>query len=503
MKKQIIFTLLALVMTLPVFAQYKKSEGTCGTDVKWTFDGYTLTVRNVNQKGFIESIENYDLKSNLAPWKKKGLDVRKIVIERGIDRIGSCAFANLPNLQEVVFMGDDLTEIGWGAFINDVSLRTISIPFSVKNIETIAFANCTSLTSINIPDQCRVGDKAFLSCNNLKSVDLSPNAVLGYMVFAKEEKINGKVHNTLYTGELKRIPSYINAENCAEYGISKTSVEKISSNPAMAIDYDYKTSYLDSIIPNGHRKRNDTYALIIGNQNYRFVSDVPYAIHDARTFSEYCQKTLGIPAGNIHLTEDATKQMIVEEELEDWLGSIANKENKNLIVYYAGHGVPDVKNNNKAYLLPTDVRGTNAKRGIPLDELYQKLGDMDFNQCTVFLDACFSGVNRNNEGVTEGLRGVEIEAENAELGGGSMVVFSAAQGNETAQGYPEEGHGLFTYYLLDALNSSRGEIYLGDLADIIENNVSQKANQLKLRKPQTPSTNASDKVANYWRSIKF
>ena len=70
---------------------------------------------------------------------------------------------------------------------------------------------------------------------------------------------------------------------------------------------------------------------------------------------------------------------------------------------------------------------------------------------TVFLDACFSGVNRMNEGVAEGLRAVEIEADDAELGNGSLVVFSAAQGNETAQGYPKQGHGLFTYYLLKAL----------------------------------------------------
>ena len=63
-----------------------------------------------------------------------------------------------------------------------------------------------------------------------------------------------------------------------------------------------------------------------------------------------------------------------------------------------------------------------------------------------------------------------------------MVVFCAAQGNETAQGYPEHGHGLFTYYLLKALNETNGLISYGQLSDLISNNVSQTASQLKMRK---------------------
>ena len=175
---------------------------------------------------------------------------------------------------------------------------------------------------------------------------------------------------------------------------------------------------------------------------------------------------------------------------------------KKLIVYYAGHGVPDIKNNNKAYLLPTDVRGTNPKRGIALDDFYNRIGELGFNQTSIFLDACFSGVNRDNEGVSEGLRGVEIEAEQAELGDGTLIVFSAAQGNETAQGFAEEGHGLFTYFLLRAMQESEGYFTFGQLSDYIYNNVTRQAMQLKLRKKQTPQTKASEKATD-WRTMQF
>lgn len=501
---KIITALVIFLMTASgVWAQtaYNKVEGTCGEDCKWSFDGYTLNITNESKKGLPVEMADYNTKSNLAPWAKKKLNVRKVNVSKGITRIGSCAFANLPELQEVIFDGHDVTGIGWGAFLNCKQLRTISLPVSVKNIETIAFANCDALGSIKLPDQCRVGDQAYASCDNLKSIELSPTTLLGHYVFAGETNIDGKLRHTLYNGDVRRLPAYINSRNCNEYGLSKASIEKETSNHAAKADYDYITSEVDSLIPYGAWSRNFTYALVIGNQNYRFVSDVPYAIHDARVFADYCKKTLGIPVENIHISEDATKQMILEEEIQDWVSRIPEPETKNLIVYYAGHGVPDTKNNNKAYLLPTDVRGTSPTRGIALDDFYSTLGDLGFNQTMVFLDACFSGVNRENEGVTEGLRGVEIEAEDGTFGEGKVVVFSAAQGNETAQGYPAEGHGLFTYFLLKELRDSNGQVILGNLSDNLQNKVSQTATGLKLRKKQTPSTSASESVANYWRKL--
>jgi len=480
-----------------------KTEGFCGTDAKWTFDGMTLTIVNASKEGHYVSIADYDMKYKIAPWIKKKLDVKKVQISVGITRIGSCAFAGLENLQEVVFLGNDVSQIGWGAFLDCSRLRNISLPVSVHSIETLAFARCSSLNSVKIPDQCRVADQAYVSCTNLKSVELSPTAILGHHVFASEVTVDGRLRHALYNGEVRRLPSYINTDNAHEYGIASAVVSKATSGKVLDVDYDYMTSGVDSVIPQGFYARNNTYALVIGNQNYRFVSDVPYAIHDARVFAEYCQKTLGIPAQNIHLTEDATKQMILEEELEDWVKNIPDRESKNLIVYYAGHGVPDVKNQNKAYILPTDVRGTNPKRGIALDAFYAQLGDLAFKQTSVFLDACFSGVNRENEGVTDGLRGVEIEAEDATLGGGAVVVFSAAQGNETAQGYPEQGHGLFTYYLLKEMQESGGSISFGLLSDRLHRGVSTQAPQLKMRKAQTPITNTTQQVSESWRNMHF
>ncbi len=499
--KKYMFLVMLTMMCLPIAAQ--KSQGKCGLDVHWSFDGQTLTLKNVNKKGYTVVLDNYDTRRNLAPWIKKRLKVRRVEVGNGIERIGSCAFANCETLQEVIFNGTDLKEIGWGAFLNCDHLRNISLPTQLQKVETVAFANCQALTYVKIPDHCRVEDQAYVSCKNLKTVEVAPTALLGHYVFASEVKVDDVVRHSLYSGEIQRLPSYINKGNCNDYGFAQSALEKVSSSMGYGIDYDHITSDIDSIIPTGSYARNTTYALIIGNQNYRWASMVPYAIHDARVFRDYCEKTLGIPASNIHISEDATKHMILEEELSDWIGQIPQREQKNLIVYYAGHGVPDNKDKNKAYLLPTDVRGTSPQRGIALDDFYGRLGALAFNQTTVFLDACFSGVNRMNEGVSDGLRVVEIEAEEAELANGSVVVFSAAQGNETAQGFPQEGHGLFTYYLIKQLQDTYGNITFGQLSDNIQVQVSNQALQLKMRKKQTPTTKASEEIQQTWRDMSF
>ena len=479
-------------------------SGTCGTDVKWSFDGYTLDITNVSKLGLTAAMDNYDLDRHPAPWIKRKYNIRKVRIGVGVSRIGSCAFAGCANLTDVEFHGNYLYVIGWGAFYNCSKLRNIKLSGSINRIEPIAFAGCTNLHTLAIPSQCRVEEMAFANCSSLKKLDIHPTATIGHYAFAGEVKQGERVRHTLANMEISNLPANITISNCNEVGLSRYCVEKFydRTKRMMAEDVNLMTSEVDSLIPASDISRTNTYALVIGNQNYRFVPNVPYALHDARVFAEYCKETLGIPAENVHLCEDATKEMLLGDEFE-WLEQIENKGENNLIVYYAGHGVPDTRDSNKAYLLPTDVRGTKPQSGISLNDFYGRMGELNFAQTTVFLDACFSGINRTNEAVNEGMRGVELEAQEGQFDGGNIVVFSATQGNETAQGYLEQGHGLFTYYLLSELQQHHGNISYGKLADNLKGLVSRKAGELKLRKPQTPTTKASDALSDSWRQLTF
>uniref|UniRef100_UPI002612609B caspase family protein n=1 Tax=uncultured Bacteroides sp. TaxID=162156 RepID=UPI002612609B len=231
------------------------------------------------------------------------------------------------------------------------------------------------------------------------------------------------------------------------------------------------------------------------NENYLEETPVQYALNDGQTFKTYCQKVLGLPEDNIHYTEDATLNMILTEV--DWIAKVAKAYNgeASLIVYYAGHGIPD-EASGSSYLLPVDGIGNNLRTGYSLAELYKTLGTLPARSVTVFMDACFSGAKRG-EGMLASARGVAIKAK-PEAPKGNMVVFSAAQGDETAYPYEDKGHGLFTYFLLKKLQETKGQVSLGELAQYVQQQVSRRS-IVTNGKSQTPCVTPSESVIGTWK----
>ena len=258
-------------------------------------------------------------------------------------------------------------------------------------------------------------------------------------------------------------------------------------------------SEIDMGIPETMAVNENTFAVIIANENYQRVSPVEFAANDGSTFKEYCNKTLGLPEKNIRLVTDAT--LVNMWEQIDWLSSVAKayKGEADLIFYYAGHGVPD-ESTKDAYLLPVDGNGANAATGYKLSELYSRLSENPTKSTLVFLDACFSGAQRSGD-MMVAARGVAIKAK-TEAPKGNMIIFSAAQGDETAYPYKEKGHGLFTYFLCKKLQETSGNVTLGELSDYISDNV-VKHSMIENSKSQTPSVSASGTMSETWQTLSI
>jgi len=171
----------------------------------------------------------------------------------------------------------------------------------------------------------------------------------------------------------------------------------------------------------------------------------------------------------------------------------------NLVIYYAGHGIPDNATKD-AYIMPVDADGTDPGVCYSLRKLYEELDAMHLKQCVVFLDACFSGAKRDGDMIIAA-RGVAIKAKK-EKPKGSTIILSATSDEQTAFSYKEQQHGLFTYFLLKYFQDKKGKVELGDLADYITTNVSQQSVMINGKK-QTPTIVVSDNMGSSWRERKL
>ena len=93
------------------------------------------------------------------------------------DAVSSITTATIP--ESITHNGAtySVTSIGERAFYDCSSLTSITIPNSVTSIEYRAFYGCSSLTSITIPNSVTsIGEQAFLYCSSLTSITI-PNSV--------------------------------------------------------------------------------------------------------------------------------------------------------------------------------------------------------------------------------------------------------------------------------------------------------------------------------------
>ena len=93
-----------------------------------------------------------------------------------VTSIDSYAFYNCSSLTSID-IPSSVTSIGNSAFYNCSSLTSIEIPSSVTSIGSNAFQNCSSLTSIEIPSSVTsIGNSAFYACSSLTSIEI-PSSV--------------------------------------------------------------------------------------------------------------------------------------------------------------------------------------------------------------------------------------------------------------------------------------------------------------------------------------
>lgn len=352
----------------------------------------------------------------------------------------------------------------------------------------------------------------------LKSQNISESQAVKYSINSRSEvaesnnlycQIKSNNSNKSSFAESTSVYYSIKGKNCSSgesakvyYSIGTPKVTNLNAKEPEEVLF--KTS-LEISVPIVNIKRENTFALIIGNEDYKSYQtglsveqNVEFAINDSRLFKEVCNKTLGIPTDNtIHIENGSfvkIKQAISQLEL---ICKYSN-EKPSIIFYYSGHGLPN-EQTKIPYLIPVDVSGTNFDYALSLQDLYKSLTKFPTKEVIVILDACFTGEARNVGLVAS--RGVKIIPKEENLIG-NLVVFSASSSDQPSKAYKEKQHGLFTYYLIQKIIESKGNLTLGELDEYLNNTVPIKSILIN-KSEQVPKTNVSSDIQNVWKDWKI
>ena len=226
-------------------------------------------------------------------------------------------------------------------------------------------------------------------------------------------------------------------------------------------------------------------ALIVGVDEYqdRRIPQLRYATVDAMAFVGWLRSpasAANIDTMVILLNRDATRERV----LDTYRALVEQtQENDELIFYFAGHGgVREIHNAIEGYLMPHDADSTNiARRGIALDDLNKEVSYLPGQSpVLLILDACRSGNLFNSNQMSRA-------AQN--LGPNIRRIVSSSGAQDSQEGDRWEGHGAFTYFLLNGLyglaDADRsGNVTLAELGLWVVGQVSMETNQAQVPEVQ-------------------
>jgi len=250
-----------------------------------------------------------------------------------------------------------------------------------------------------------------------------------------------------------------------------------------------KIEKLDPFKIKANKLNNNKVALIIGIENYAKSPNATYANLDAKYFYEYVKNTFGVKTENIKLMINQEANLVDSlGALNKWLPGKVRKNQTDLIIYFAGHGLAS-SDGKELYLLPQDGDTDLLERtALSRTEIFKMITKLSPKSVTMFLDTCYSGVSRDEETLLASARPVRIVADEQDTPD-NFTIFTASQLDQISSGFKEAKHGIFSYYLMKGLEGKADankdkKITNGELLAYMDQNVAQKASELgRLQNP--------------------
>ena len=202
-------------------------------------------------------------------------------------------------------------------------------------------------------------------------------------------------------------------------------------------------------------KQNDNrVAIIIGIEKYQATKvKALYANNDAKLFSYFANKSLGIQQSNMKLLlqEEATRLNTILA-IKNWLPKKIIENKTEIFLFFSGHGYPSKEG---AYIIPQngDPR-ILEESSLSQNYIINQIMRFKPKSVTMFFDACYSGQSNTGEALIAGLKPLAITSDDEGSIPENVNIFSSSGLDQTSSTIKEAEHGIFTYYLLKGLQGN-------------------------------------------------
>jgi uncharacterized caspase-like protein len=234
------------------------------------------------------------------------------------------------------------------------------------------------------------------------------------------------------------------------------------------------------------------YAVVVGVSDYLYdtlpppcmLEDLPYPREDALAVEQVLLEHGGFEAANVlTLVDSAATKAAIEDAITNWLASRAGPDDL-VVVYFGGHGGQlgdvfpyyDEADGVDEFLIPHDWTCSGTETAIADDELDTWLDALESQHVVLMIDSCHSGgfiaAGASVESSCRcrcvppppGVAPLPVPGDGLirDVDQGGRLVLAAAEEDSYSFECDSLQHGVFSYYLLQALHATAADTHDGN-----------------------------------------
>ncbi|MBT3207843.1 MAG: hypothetical protein HN704_08735 [Bacteroidetes bacterium] len=204
--------------------------------------------------------------------------------------------------------------------------------------------------------------------------------------------------------------------------------------------------------------KSDLLVVIIGSDQHYKEYQSNFAKNDAQVFYQYAKTVFGVPEKNIFMRLNETisaAEFLSLFSKNGWISQKSNKNEMSLIIYFSGHGYPNMQWKDDLQILQYLNPNFNKETGESKisNEIYKLSEAKNLKSISVIVDACYSG-NRATHSMqlSDNAEKFLIDRK-SEFPNENISYLSSAPLDKYGIALEQKNHSFLTYFLFKTIKS--------------------------------------------------